>query len=409
MTPGALLAIGLIVVGSILQIPIVVILGFVVLMIEFVHTLWAAQGLDGLTYVRRLATHRTSWGDDIPMTIEVWNRKRLPLAWLRADDATSRGVALEGHELVEAEEAGDVLRNVWTLAPYERVVRRLTLVANRRGVYEIGPVSLTVGDLFARPAASVSQPEVDRYLVRPRTVAAPPVARPERWGDRQRARTGLSEDPSRFAGVRPYQPGDPLRRIHQRASARLGRPVTKRFEPSQERQVLIALDIDTGSRGGWDLTWSGDDLETLLVVAASLARSLAAEHAVFGITAAGYTRIQSRFADVPMSDSAGQAERVLDLLARLSSTPSAPFDRLLARVRRTAKTGTTVMVLTARDPAPYLAELRRLRRAGLDVMVLACGRDAGSNAASARSAGFPARTSRLDGPWRTAGRLVVDG
>ena len=109
-----------------------------------------------------------------------------------------------------------------------------------------------------------------------------------------------------------------------------------------------------------------------------------------------------------MSDGAGQAERVLDLLARLSAQPSAPFDRLLARIRRTAPAGTTVVVLTARDPGPFVPELRRLRRGGMDVAVVACGPDAGSEAQDIRGAGFVARSARLDGPWQTARRVVAN-
>lgn len=409
MTARAFGAVVLVIVGGLLQVPVAVILGLVALLLELVHGIWAERGLDGVTYVRRLATNRASWGDEILMTVEVWNRKRLPLAWLRADDVASDGVKVRGHDLVETEDAGDVLRNVWSLAPFERVTRNVHLVADRRGVFEIGPVELSVGDLFARPAGRVERPEVDKFIVRPRTVAAPGLARPDRWGDLHRSRTGLAEDPSRFAGIRPYAPGDPLRRIHARASARLGRPMTKRFEPSQQRQVLIALDIQTGRGPAWDVSFDAEQVETLCVTAGSLARSLAAERSAFGIVVAGYTRTQLRFAEVAIAEGPGQADRVLDLLARLSSFPSASFDRLLARVRRTTAAGTTVVIVTARDPGPYLTELRHLRRAGLDVVVLACGPAAESDAAIARAADFPARTARLDGPWRTASRLAVSG
>ena len=63
-----------------------------------------------------------------------------------------------------------VLRNAWTLAPFERVSRHFHLTAERRGVYEIGPVGLAVGDLFGREAAADTRPVIDRFLVRPRTV-----------------------------------------------------------------------------------------------------------------------------------------------------------------------------------------------------------------------------------------------
>jgi len=195
----------------------------------------------------------------------------------------------------------------------------------------------------------------------------------------------LTEDPSRFAGIRDYAPGDPLRRIHPRASARLGRPVVKRFEPSRDREVLIALDVQTTAGPAWETAVNVEEVESLFVVAASLARSLALERAAFGLAAAGYHGAESRFAYLPVSEAPGQAERVFDLLARLSSQPSARFELLIGMILRVIRPGTTVVVVTARDPAPYLGHLRRLERAGCPVVVVACGPD---GAAAALPAAF---------------------
>jgi uncharacterized protein (DUF58 family) len=406
MTGQAVGAIFLILAGTALDVPIVIVLGVFTLVVEAIREVWARYGLRDVTYVRHLATDRTTWGEDIPLTIEVWNRKPLPLAWLRADDAATHGVVIRERALIDGV-AGGVLRNVWTLAPWERVTRYFHVGAARRGVFALGPVALTVGDLVARQAATEERPSQVTFLVRPRTVTTPEMERPERWGGVERVRAGLTEDPARFAGVRPYAPGDPLKRIHQRASARLGRPVTKRFEPSRDREVLIALDVQTEHGPAWDMTFDDEAVEGLYVVAASVARSLAAEHAMFGIAAAGYSGAETRLAHIPISAAPGQAERVLDLLARLSSHASAPFERLLLFIQRTARPGTTVMVLTARDPSPFVAHLRRIERSGCRVVVLACGRRAGDDAARARAFGFAARIARLDGPWRTAETLLV--
>lgn len=406
MTGQALAAIFLILAGTALNVPIVMVLGFFTLALETIRAVWARYGLRDVTYDRRLATDRTTWGDDIPLTIEVWNRKGLPLAWLRAEDEATHGVVVRERALVEGVHGG-VLRNLWTLAPWERVTRYFHVGAERRGVFVLGPVTLAVGDLVARQAATEPRPSTARFLVRPRTVATPELERPERWGGTERVRAGLTEDPARFAGVRPYAPGDPIRRIHQRSSARLGRPVTKRFEPSRDREVLIALDVQTAHGPAWDLGFDEETVEELYVVAASIARSLAAKHAMFGIAAAGYSGAETRFAHIPVSAAPGQGERVLDLLARLSSHASAPFERLLVFVERVARPGTTVLVLTARDPSPFVAHLRRIERSGSRVVVLACGRQATEDAARARAFGFGARSARLDGPWRTAETLVV--
>jgi hypothetical protein len=102
-------------------------------------------------------------------------------------------------------------------------------------------------------------------------------------------------------------------------------------------------------------------------------------------------------------------ERVLDLLARLSAHPAAPFERLLARLARTVGSGTTLLVLTTRDPAPFVPWLRRIEAAGSRVLVVACGPSGVADARRARQLGLAARSVRLDGPWRTAAAIAVTG
>ena len=407
MSGLAFAAVLLVIAGAFVSVPIIVVLGMVVLLLETIRAVWTRYGLLGVTYRRTLASDRTTWGDEIPMTIEVWNRKRLPLAWLRADDDASFGVVVRERDLVDSSRGSGALRNVWTLAPFERVTRRFHVSGERRGVYDLGPIDLSVGDLFARQAAIEERDHRARFIVRPRTVGTSGIERPEQWGGLERAKQGLTEDPSRFAGVRPYAPGDPLRRVHSRASARLGTPVTKRFEPSRDREVLIALDVQVQHGPAWEIAFEPDEVESLHVVAASIARALATERAAFGIAAAGFTGAETRFAHVPISSSGGQAERVLDMLARLSSHPSAPFERLLALVRRVARPGTTILVVTARDPTPFVGWFRRLEQGGCRVVVVACGREAVLDAGRARSAGFAARAARLNGSWQTATSLEV--
>ena len=407
MTGVAFAAILLLLLGTFLEVPVAVILSIVVLMIEAVRQVWTRFGLSGVSYRRRLERDRIGWGEEIPVTVEIWNRKRLPLAWLRADDAATPGVMVRERELALGTTGGAVLRNVWTLAPFERVTRQFHVGAERRGVFELGPVELSVGDLFAGQAATEARRDVDRILGRPRTVPGASLRRRDTLGGADRARFGLTEDPSRFAGIRDYAPGDPLRRIHPRASARLGRPVVKRFEPSRDREVLLALDVQTAGGPALGLAFDDEEVESLFVVAASLARSLAGERAAFGLAAAGYHGAESRYAYLPVSEAPGQTERVFDLLARLSSQPSGPFEHLLGMILRVVRHGTTVVVVTARDPSPFVAHLRRLERAGCPVVVVACGPAGAADAGRARVAGLAARTARLDGPWRTAARLAM--
>ena len=165
--------IGLLLAGSFLGVPVAIVLGMVLVAFELVRQLWSRRGLQDIHYDRSLARDRLEWGDETTLTVSVWNRQRLPLAWLRAADTAGPGVVVRERPLMASGTGRSALRNVWTLAPFERVVREFHVGADRRGVFELGPVFLGMGDLFAREAASEERAMVDRFLVRPRTVPAP--------------------------------------------------------------------------------------------------------------------------------------------------------------------------------------------------------------------------------------------
>ena len=53
-----------------------------------------------------------------------------------------------------------------------------------------------------------------------------------------------------FDEVRPYQPGDEIRHMDWRVTARSGKPHTKLFEEEREQGLLLALDCNPGMRFG---------------------------------------------------------------------------------------------------------------------------------------------------------------
>lgn len=407
MTGRALLGIVLVLGGSIAGSPPVIVLGLAAVLFEGIRGVWRQRGLEALVYERRLARERAVVGDVVPLDVTVWNRKRLPLAWVTAEDLASPSLVVRERDLVMVDDFGRALANAWTLAPYERVVRHFHLRAARRGVHELGPARVTVGDLFAGRVAETEVPRVDRLLVRPRTVPIRGVPQRARWGGSERARRGLLEHPLSYAGVREYQPGDPLRKLHHRASARVGRPLSKRFDPAREREVLLAMDLQTLEGPAWQPIYDDDRVEELCVAIASLARHLRDDGAAVGLAVAGYAGAPRPVAVVPPSEAPGQVPRILDVLARLSPFPSAPFGTLLGALPRTLRPGADVIVLTARDPLTYLPALRRMTRMGYGVTLLAIGPEATTAVARARSVGVAARPIALDGSWADCHGLVV--
>lgn len=400
----------LVLAGGLLGVPILVVFGVVILVLAWLRAIWAGRALRRLRLERRFEPDRVMCGDDAHLVVTAWNRKILPLPWLRAEEP----LPFELRSLDDGQGGGAraigrrSLVNGWTLGPYERVVRRIDLRAERRGVYRFEAIGLSAGDLLGESVAEEDRLLPATLIVRPRTV---PLRRFDAARDRPgvlRARRGLIEDPSRFAGVRPYAPGDPVRHVHWRATARQGIPLVKRFDPSRDRDVVIALDIQTSAAG-----WSGrhdDDLaEMLCVVAASLARELEAESAACGLAVAAFTGSTDRLAYLAPSSAEGQAGRIGDLLARISPYPSAPFEHLLGRLVRMARPGTLVVLVSGRDPSPFLAVARRLVRGGFGVAHLAVGPDSQAAARRTRAVGLAGRAVRSDGDWRTVSRLDVAG
>jgi uncharacterized protein (DUF58 family) len=72
-----------------------------------------------------------------------------------------------------------------------------------------------------------------------------------------------------FDGVRPYEPGDDVRRIDWNVSARVGEPYVKQFTEERDLTVLVALD-DSGSMGFGSTARTKRDLALELGAAAIL-------------------------------------------------------------------------------------------------------------------------------------------
>jgi uncharacterized protein (DUF58 family) len=404
------LGVGLIVLGAFTRTPGLLLVGALLVLSSVVRTLWSRYGLRGLTYERRLVRDRAVLGEEVELQISAWNDKLLPLAWLEANDLVSEGLIVRERPVSRSDRPGFAsLRSTWTLAPFERVTTHLHIGAERRGVYRFGPVRTEVADLFGRDVAARSDEMPDALVVRPRSVPVT-LATPELapLGEK-RARFGLHHDPALFAGVRPYQPTDPRRAVHWRATARMGQPVSKRFEPATTRRTVIALDVQTNEEPYWMMVYDEEALESLVVAAASLARYVLDDGGEVGLAANAWSGTMARTAFVSPSSGQGQLPRTLDALARLSVFASTPFDVLLRDLAARLEPGTSVIAITGHDPTAGLAVELRLVSSGFPVTHIAMGKGRDDWAAIARRAGLPARVANLEHGWRNSDALELAG
>ena len=207
MGPSAYLALIVIALGAVVGAGGLVFAGVLMALVLAIRSVWSRYGLHALVYERHLSARRVLWGERIDLDLVVRNGKALPLPWLRIDDTVSQGAEIVGRELTPSTQRGfDVLRETWSVGWFERVTRHLQIEGTRRGAYHFTSAELRVADLFASTQRVEERPIATSYRVVPRivTVRSPLSDRP--LGS-VKATKGLYEEPSLFAGVRPYQAG----------------------------------------------------------------------------------------------------------------------------------------------------------------------------------------------------------
>jgi uncharacterized protein (DUF58 family) len=255
------------------------------------------------------------------------------------------------------------LRQSFTMGPFERVERDLPLLAERRGCYVFRFVAAGAGDPFGLYRAEGSLGQSEEVLVYPALL--------EDWEYQVTAQQPFGEmgtlrpvwlDPARPAGVRDYIPGDPLRRLHWRATARIGRLQTRRFDPAAALQLVIVLDVNTAEQA-----WRGVDhtvLERAISVTASIARDAVEQRLPVGLLANALTVNSDQTIRVPPGRSPDQLTAMLEELARLVLYFGLPIGRLLERELPRLPVGAAVVLVSVLDSPETEAALETVRRRG---------------------------------------------
>lgn len=162
-----------------------------------------------------------------------------------------------GEGLVEA--------HVPLLRPDHHHSEQLTIAARRRGVIDVGPMTITRGDPIGILRREMRWPEVQRIHVHPVTVRLPSTsAGLIRDLDGTPSTTLVDADLS-FHAVREYVVGDSQRHVHWKSTAKTGRLMVRQYEESRHARIAIVLDLDAESYA------TDDEFENTVSAAASLA------------------------------------------------------------------------------------------------------------------------------------------
>lgn len=289
-------------------------------------------------------------------------------------------------------------------------VLKYEIECDTRGYYQLGPTLLETGDLFGlhRRHRIVAKPFF--LMVLPKVVPLPKYdfASQRPIGEVNVARR-LFEDPTRNAGVRPYQVGDPLQRVHWRATARTGELQCRVFEPTTLAGASILVDFH---KDGFHLRGEPFRSDLVATTACSIAYAVAMLNQQIGLAsngrdAADLYRYQVRVQKGSDDDVAGyesrdaarregeadedsqrlqpvvvgtrrgieQFQQIREALARLEFTDGMSFAQMVLEVTPRLPRDATIIAVLPDVPIESSTMLGNLRRQGFAVSAILVGLD----------------------------------
>ncbi len=334
-------------------------------------------------------------GESVKVTVEVENRGRLTVPWILLEDSIPVA-ALHGMR------PGLELDGPWValtrLTPGEtETVFEYEAKFFQRGYFQFGPLLVETGDVFGlhRRYQLLTEPHFVLVLPKVLPLEGYNLASRRPLGEIRVAHR-LFEDPTRLAGVRLFQQGDPLNRIHWRAMARTGQLHSRIYENSRVAGATILLDFHQDSYRG---VVGESSAELAIVTVAALANAVFLEGQQIGLvtngrdaadrireegwhgeflnrtmarqqaaTVAENTRL--RPVVVPTRKTSDNFQRILETLARLEQTNGLEFSALLAEAAVQIPRDATLVAVFSRVTPEMAMALGELARRGFLVTAI---------------------------------------
>ena len=392
---------GLVALALALQAGLVAFAGYVLVGVYLLSRYLANQWAKSLAVERAADGSPLQVGDSRVVTVKFRNTGAIPIGWALVEEMLPEQAVRQGRIGVKGPRI-----QVLFLRPGQVVTSKITLTFKGRGYYPVGPTLAETGDLFGfyRRHRTLSKPVY--VLVLPAIVSLPSYdfASKRPIGE-VRLANRLFEDPTRTAGVRPYQTGDPLQRVHWRATARTGELHSRVYEPTSLAGATVLLDFH---KAGYPKRGEPTRSDLAVSAACAIAYAVSLLNQQVGLASNGRDaaeRVRAEALDDPADagdryDTRGAArgrfeltgdtarlrpvvvdtrrgfdqfQQIREALGRLELTDGSTFARMLFEVApRLPKDATVVAVLPAVSVETAVA-LGMLRRQGYAISAVLVG------------------------------------
>jgi uncharacterized protein (DUF58 family) len=344
-----------------------------------------------LSATREISRDRLKIGDTAAVVVVLENRHWMPVPWLLVEDLLPRRALI--HSPPNLELRGRRLQLVSFRGRVRKTIN-YQMKANCRGYYQIGPLVAETGDVFGlyRRYRVLSEPSFLMVLPEVIPLEGYDIASRRPIGE-VRMTHRLFEDPTRIAGVRGYQAGDPLNRVHWRATARTGVLQSKIYEASTVAGATVLLDFHEQSFAANDEPLRS---ELAVTAAASIAGAIFQMGQQVGLVTNGrdaadrirtegwsheqlFSRREAQSAGmretsdrlrpvvVPTRRSSTQLNDILQTLARVEKTDGFTFPQLVIEAASQLPQSASVIAILTRVSPEIAVSLGSLHRRGLAV------------------------------------------
>jgi uncharacterized protein (DUF58 family) len=376
---------------------------YVLLGLLVLSRLLARNWIAHVTASRRCNRDSAEVGDTVAVEITVKNGGWLPVPWILLEDLLPAKALMEvvcphpENRAIFSRQRLKVKKKrlkIAMLPGHGQTTLLYQVEFKLRGYYQLGPLVLESGDLFGLHRRYCVGTAPHFVLVFPRVVPLEgyELATRRPIGE-VRLTHRLYEDPTRIAGVRHYEQGDPLKRVHWRATARTGRLHSKIYEPSTIAGATLVLDFHMA---GYHAHGEPHRSELAVTTAASLAHAVYQLGQQIGLVTNGRdaadrirqegwahdyrTREEARKSASMREDSdrlqpllvetrrgPEQMQRILETLARAELTDGLTLPQLLDETTSRLPRDATVVAIVAEVPTTTALALGNLRRRGFAV------------------------------------------
>ena len=281
---------------------------------------------------------------------------------------------LRMHDPVSGTQGATVLLS--PIDPEGTVRSAYRLPTERRGLIAVGPLGVVVADPFGLAALKVEAARRTELTVLPRVddILPPPLSGGDEPLAGVRNATLAASAGDDFAALREYVVGDDLRRVHWPASARHDDLVVRQDEVHWQGRTTVVLDTRAH-------THSAESFELAVSAAASvIAAAWKRRDLIRLVTTAGW--------DSGVDAGHGHAERLLDELARVSTTQPGTLRGAIAGLGR--RGSGAVIVVAGRVPPAELSALAGAASIGRHALTVVAAGDV------VAAAGVAADTIPLD-------------